>query len=117
MVGEDEKTQLVIVTRSILEGEGNLYDRNLLAAKTPSTTKVMQIAKKIKKSTFAISAAPSAIPPKPNSAATIEITKKIAAQRSIISLYPFAAPMDISLLDGTTSFPQPLIRQQRAVSV
>ncbi len=93
------------------------YDRNLLAAKTPSTTKAMQIAKKIKKSTFAISAAPSAIPPKPNSAATMEITKKMAAQRSMVSLYRFADPMTISLLDEAMSFSQPLAGQQHAVSL
>jgi hypothetical protein len=32
-----------------------LYDRSLFAANTPSTTKMMQMATKIKKSTFAIS--------------------------------------------------------------
>jgi hypothetical protein len=38
---------------------------------------------KIKNNTFAIEAAPSAIPPKPNIAAIIAMTKNIAAQRNI----------------------------------
>lgn len=40
----------------------------------------------MKNNTFAIEAAPSAIPPKPNIAAMIAITKKITDQRNI-SLY------------------------------
>lgn len=36
-------------------------------------------AMKIKKRTFAIEAAPAAIPPKPNIAATMAMTKKITA--------------------------------------
>lgn len=39
---------------------------------------------KIKKSIFAIEAAPAAIPPNPKIAAIIAITKKITAQRNII---------------------------------
>jgi len=38
---------------------------------------------KMKKRTFAIDAAPAAIPPNPNNAAIIAIIKKIAAQRNI----------------------------------
>lgn len=38
----------------------------------------------IKKIIFAIEAAPAAIPPKPNIAATIAITRKIRVQRSIV---------------------------------
>jgi hypothetical protein len=42
-------------------------------------------AKKMKKSTFAILAAPSAMPPKPNTAAMIAITKKTILQRNIVN--------------------------------
>ena len=41
-------------------------------------------ARKIKNKTFAIEAAPSAIPPKPNMAAMIAMIKKITDQRNII---------------------------------
>jgi len=40
--------------------------------------------KKIKNKTLAIPAAPAAIPPKPNIAAIIAITKKINVQRNIV---------------------------------
>lgn len=40
----------------------------------------------MKNKIFAISAAPAAIPPKPNSAATMEIIKNMAAHLSIIHL-------------------------------
>ena len=43
----------------------------------------MNSARKIKNKTFAIEAAPSAIPPKPNTAAIIAIIKKITDQRNI----------------------------------
>lgn len=46
---------------------------------------ITKSARKIKKSTFAISAAPSAIPPNPKIAAMIAITKNITDQRSINS--------------------------------
>lgn len=73
------------------------YDRSLLAAKSPKIRKVTQIAKNIKKRTFAISAAPAAMPPKPNRAATIEMTKKMAAQRSIGVLYKQVGDCSISV--------------------
>ena len=45
--------------------------------------------KKMKNMTFAIEAAPVAIPVKPNSAATIAITKKIAVHLSIMIYFKF----------------------------
>ena len=65
--------------------------------------KVTQIAKKIKKRILAISAAPAAIPPKPNSAAMMEITKKMAAQRSIDILYKRSDDSYISFERDTMS--------------
>lgn len=41
----------------------------------------------MKNKILAILAAPTAMPVKPNSAATIAITKKIAAQRNIILIF------------------------------
>ena len=50
----------------------------------PNTSDSTNKTRKIKNSTFAIEAAPSAIPPKPKMAATIAIIKKITDQRNII---------------------------------
>ena len=44
----------------------------------------MNRTKKMKNKTFAIDAAPAAIPPNPNTAAIIAITKKITVQRNIV---------------------------------
>jgi hypothetical protein len=49
----------------------------------PNKIVMIKSARKMKNNTFAIEAAPSAIPPKPNIAAIIAITKKITDQRSI----------------------------------
>ena len=49
----------------------------------PNKMVMINMARKMKNKTFAIEAAPSAIPPKPNIAAMIAITKKIIDQRSI----------------------------------
>ena len=43
----------------------------------------------MKNKTFAMEAAPSAIPPKPNMAAIIAMIKKITDQRSIIQVFKF----------------------------
>jgi hypothetical protein len=63
--------------------DGGTYDRILLTTNKPKMRKVKKIARKIKKSIFAIPAAPAAISEKPSSAAMIEMTKKIAAHFSI----------------------------------
>ena len=57
-----------------------LYLPKILAPKINTNTKSTI---KIKNNTLAMLAAPSAIPPKPNIAATIEMTRKIAAHFSI----------------------------------
>ena len=44
---------------------------------------IIKSARKMKNNTFAMEAAPSAIPPNPNMAATIAIMKKITDQRNI----------------------------------
>lgn len=74
-----------------------------MAAKSPRMRKITQIAKKIKKRIFAISAAPAAMPPKPNRAAMIEITKKMAAHRSMNVLYARSDKSSISLACDTVS--------------
>jgi hypothetical protein len=56
----------------------------LLKMLAPNNIAITKSARKIKNNTFAISAAPSAIPPKPNMAAMIAITKKITDQRNIV---------------------------------
>ena len=50
----------------------------------PNKIAITKSARKIKNNTLAISAAPSAIPPNPNIAAMIAITKKIIDQRNIV---------------------------------
>lgn len=50
----------------------------------PNKMVMINMARKMKNKTFAIEAAPSAIPPKPNIAAMIAITKKIIDQRNIV---------------------------------
>ena len=50
----------------------------------PNKIAITKSARKMKKRTFAISAAPSAIPPNPNIAAIIAITKNITDQRNIM---------------------------------
>ena len=45
---------------------------------------IISNTKKIKKIIFAIPAAPAAMPPKPNMAAMIAITRKIRVQRNIV---------------------------------
>ncbi len=57
-----------------------LYFLNKLA---PNNMVMINSARNIKNRTFAIEAAPAAIPPNPNIAAMIAITKKIIDQRSI----------------------------------
>ena len=60
-----------------------LSDRNYLKILAPKISVSTNRIIKIKNNTFAISAEPAAIPPKPKMAAMIEITKKIAAHLSI----------------------------------
>lgn len=50
----------------------------------PNNIVMIKSTRKMKNKTFAIEAAPSAIPPKPNMAAMIAMTKKIIDQRNII---------------------------------
>ncbi|AFT85350.1 hypothetical protein BUPH_01779 [Paraburkholderia phenoliruptrix BR3459a] len=50
---------------------------------TPISKVTRKITTKMKNSTFAISDAPAAMPPKPNTAAMMAMTKKIAAYRSM----------------------------------
>jgi len=52
----------------------------MLAPKTSESTKS---TRKIKNKTFAIYAAPAAIPPNPKIAATIAIIRKVTVQRNI----------------------------------
>jgi hypothetical protein len=52
----------------------------MLAPKTSESTKS---TRKIKNKTFAIEAAPAAIPPNPKIAATIAIIRKVTVQRNI----------------------------------
>jgi hypothetical protein len=58
----------------------------------------------MKKSILAISAEPSAIPEKPNSAAIIDITKNMAAQRNMMSSYNGTTVHAISAADDRSSF-------------
>jgi hypothetical protein len=51
----------------------------------PITIEIKRKAIKIKKMILAIPAAPAAIPPKPNIAATRAITRKIIIRRNIIN--------------------------------
>ena len=53
----------------------------------PKASTTTKRTTKIKKSTLAMEAAPAAIPPKPNIAAMIAMTKNIAAQRNITLLF------------------------------
>ena len=53
----------------------------------PNRIAIINNARKIKNNTFAIEAAPSAIPPNPKIAAMIAMTKKIIDQRSIMLLF------------------------------
>jgi len=57
----------------------------LLPADMANTKKIRHSNKKRPNRNFAIAAAPAAMPVNPNSAATIAITKKITAQRNIVS--------------------------------
>ena len=62
------------------EGFQNFYRLKILA---PNKIAITKSARNIKNSTFAISAAPSAMPPKPKMAAMTAMTKNITDQRSI----------------------------------
>ena len=57
----------------------------LLPADMANTKKIRHSNKKRPNRNFAMAAAPAAMPVNPNSAATIAITKKITAQRNIVS--------------------------------
>jgi hypothetical protein len=50
----------------------------------PSNKVTIKSTRKIKNRTLAIEAAPAAIPPKPNTAATMAIIKNITVQRNIL---------------------------------
>jgi len=49
----------------------------------PNTSESTKSTKKIKNKTFAIEAAPAAIPPNPKIAATIAMIRKVTVQRNI----------------------------------
>lgn len=53
----------------------------------PEKSDITNNTRKRKKITFAIDAAPAAMPPKPNIAATIATTKNIIVQRNIFFLF------------------------------
>ena len=57
--------------------------RHFLNRLAPNKIAMINSARNTKNNTFAMEAAPSAIPPNPNMAAMIAITKKITDQRSI----------------------------------
>ena len=57
---------------------------NLLLEEPPKMRETMKRIIKIKNKTLAIDAAPAAIPPNPNRAATMAMIKKITVQRNII---------------------------------
>jgi hypothetical protein len=61
--------------------EGSRHFLNRLA---PNKMAMMNSARKMKKRTLAMEAAPSAIPPNPKMAAMMAITKKITDQRNIV---------------------------------
>jgi hypothetical protein len=58
----------------------------------PNNIAIIKSARKMKKRTFAIEAAPSAIPPNPKMAAMMAITKKITDQRNIVLLFMWHMP-------------------------
>ena len=60
-----------------------LFYYNLLLEEPPKMRETMKRIIKIKNKTFATDAAPAAIPPNPNNAATIATIKKITVQRNI----------------------------------
>ena len=65
---------------SLLKDEIPCHFLNKLA---PKSIVMIKSARKMKNKTFAIDAAPSAIPPNPKMAAMIAMTKKITDQRNI----------------------------------
>lgn len=62
-------------------------DNHRLNILAPNKIAMTNNARNKKNNTFAISAAPSAIPPKPKTAAIIAIIKKITDQRNIVHLF------------------------------
>jgi hypothetical protein len=58
--------------------------RHFLNRLAPNKMAMMNNARKMKKRTLAMEAAPSAIPPNPKMAAMMAITKKITDQRNIV---------------------------------
>ena len=52
---------------------------------SPAIREIRNSTIKMKKRIFAIETAPAAMPPKPNTAATMAIMRKITAQRNIIN--------------------------------
>ena len=62
----------------------NFVCYNLLLKEPPNIRETMNRIIKMKNKTFAIDAAPAAIPPNPKTAAIIATTKKITVQRNII---------------------------------
>ncbi len=55
----------------------------------PKSKERINNTKKIKNKIFAIEAAPAAIPPNPNTAAIIAITKNVIVQRNIVVEFKF----------------------------
>jgi len=70
--------------KGIPDGIPLIYFLNKLA---PNKMVITNKARNIKNKTFAIEAAPSAIPPNPKMAAIIAITKKITDQRNIMVIF------------------------------
>ena len=61
--------------------------RHFLNKLAPNNIVIINSARKMKNKTFAIEAAPAAMPPNPNMAAIMAITKKIIDQRNIRNLF------------------------------
>ena len=61
--------------------------RHFLNKLAPNNIVIINSARKIKNKTLAIEAAPAAMPPNPNMAAIMAITKKIIDQRNIRCLF------------------------------
>lgn len=68
-------------------GKKPLSDFYLKPLIPPAITESRSRTIKIKNTIFAIPAAPAAIPPKPNKAATSAITSKMIINRSMIYIY------------------------------
>jgi hypothetical protein len=75
-----KKTKIPALFRT---GTLHILYRHLLKMLAPNTSDSTKSTKKIKNKTFAIEAAPSAIPPNPKMAATIAMIRNVTVQRNI----------------------------------